>query len=272
MNGAILLFLGFVTVRGSLGRIYNSEVIRSKRAGLKKDSPKRWTQFQDKEKKNYVIPYSIEPPPPAGTLAAVQFDQDEFNAIRTVMNTIESASCIQFVMKDEFEKESGAKVNQYLDFRKVAKGCEVHLGRPLTNQPSEVKLAENCLVDSAKAPNKRKLTRVLLNALGMSEEELRPDRDQYVEIVKTNIKPGFEKFFDTNNPNEFDTYNQPYNFHSVMHSESDIFLKSSEKNKNPRQVTIKVTDPKHTGPIGTADAMSQSDFEILNAMYQCQEL
>lgn len=98
------------------------------------------------------------------------------------------------------------------------------------------------------------------HAIGMDHEQSRPDRDQYVEILPENIKPGLESQFEIN-PEAY--AKDPYDYLSVMHY--SIFSFSKERGKLQ---TIKAKRGRNVGAIlGQAMGLSDLDVKQLGAMY-----
>ena len=58
------------------------------------------------------------------------------------------------------------------------------------------------------------------HALGMWHEQMRPDRDDYIQIIWDKIQSGFAGNFDA----KFDslTYDLPYDYGSIMHYSSTV--------------------------------------------------
>lgn len=101
----------------------------------------------------------------------------------------------------------------------------------------------------------------LMHVLGFDHEQNRHDRDDYVDIVRSNIKPdrfvNFEKLTGT-------SFEVPYDFGSVMHYSFFAFAKNTKKptmvplNKLPRGLKV-----------GQRDGPSEKDIMKINRMYNC---
>ena len=55
------------------------------------------------------------------------------------------------------------------------------------------------------------------HALGLWHEQSRLDRDEYVEILNDNIKPGHEHNFKHRSNNVINDYGVAYDYNSIMH-------------------------------------------------------
>ena len=116
----------------------------------------------------------------------------------------------------------------YLEFRFNKSSCETKAGR--SSGAHVIHLHWICMTE----------TRIILHeighSLGMAHEHQRPDRDDYVEVVYSNIDPEFQLMFDKVAGDSL--IMTPYDFDSVMHyKQSDgsrghqITLRSKLANK-----------------------------------------
>ncbi|KAL7056920.1 hypothetical protein AAHC03_019022 [Spirometra sp. Aus1] len=143
------------------------------------------------------------------------------------MRTWESKSCVSFV-----EKES--RHQSYIHFT-IEAYCESDAG----------------------------VIQELGHILGFWYEHIRPDRDDYVEIIKENIQPGMLRHFEKLTRTEVDSLGKEYDYSSIMHFRRDAFAKP-DKNETIR--------PKQCCPrpvIGEATQPSAGDFRQVNKLYKC---
>lgn len=66
----------------------------------------------------------------------------------------------------------------------------------------------------------------LLHVLGLLHEQSRPDRDDYVQIVWSNIEPKFVQNFMKADEATAETFGLPYDFDSLMHYPANAFARS----------------------------------------------
>jgi Astacin (Peptidase family M12A) len=123
----------------------------------------------------------------------------------------------------------------------------------------------------------------LMHAIGMHHEHNRFDRDQFIIVVKKNIKPGKEQNFDKNDNTTSSVFGLPYDFGSVMHysrgadaKKSGLFTivpKVSTTKSNfclPVLSYFAITFQIITREeIGQRNGMSKLDIEKVNKMYNC---
>lgn len=165
--------------------------------------------------------------------------------IRHAMDAIERETCIRFRPR-KFEK----------DFVNIFSGryCKSNLGR--TGGAQELSL-------NWKLCMKRGIIiHELLHALGYIHMHNRPNRDKYVKIVWSNIKPSYFKEFERVNPSQFNYYGTPYDYHSIMHYSSTAFTRNGGQ-------TIVPKDDSYAHAIGHREQLSEGDIKRINNKYNC---
>ncbi|CAG5084221.1 Similar to TLL2: Tolloid-like protein 2 (Homo sapiens) [Cotesia congregata] len=61
------------------------------------------------------------------------------------------------------------------------------------------------------------------HAIGLEHEHIRPDRDMFIDVIYENIPEEFFSEFEKGSAHDVQTFNQTYDYHSVMHYPSDAF-------------------------------------------------
>lgn len=97
--------------------------------------------------------------------------------------------------------------------------------------------------------------------IGLHHEQSRPDRDQYVRIIKHNIRnPKFG--FNFNKASNIDSLGTGYDYRSIMHYSKTAFAK-------PGTITIRVLRSRYQDVIGNVKGFSKIDIQQINRMYPC---
>ena len=99
------------------------------------------------------------------------------------------------------------------------------------------------------------------HVIGFWHEQSRPDRDEYVEVVLSNVITGFETNFDKKEESEVDSQGVGYDYNSIMHYDSDFFARVTGFD------TLRARDP--SIPVGQARELSELDIVQTNRLYQC---
>ena len=99
------------------------------------------------------------------------------------------------------------------------------------------------------------------HAIGFYHEQSRPDRDQHVDIIYDNIKPGAEPQFELLRDDEVDSLGVGYDYNSIMHYDSHLFAIDYTRD------TIAALDP--TIPVGLNRVLSHLDILQTNLLYKC---
>ncbi|XP_054902989.1 meprin A subunit beta-like [Poeciliopsis prolifica] len=154
-------------------------------------------------------------------------------------------SCIDFKPRDT--------ENYYLSFQNLD-GCWSYVGRTQVGG-QEISIGAGC--DHIAA-----VEHVILHALGFYHEEIRHDRDDYVQINFDNVLAGKEDFFKKLDSDKSDTHNVSYDYLSVMHSGKNVL-------SNGNGSTIITKDPKFQNVIGQTLDMSPRDAQKLKLLYKC---
>lgn len=108
------------------------------------------------------------------------------------------------------------------------------------------------------------LVHELLHALGLSHEQQRRDRSQYIRIRRDNIRPGYREFFRHKRALHVFTAGIPYDYQSILHYSPYAFTKSSES-KTIKPIT-------RGANIGQRIRLSRADIARLNRLYGCTHL
>lgn len=108
----------------------------------------------------------------------------------------------------------------------------------------------------------------ILHALGFDHQINTKQRDDYIEILSRNIKPGLENNFEKYT--DMEDFGVPFDFSSIMNYPID----SMSKNYLP---TIKIKDLKgklYYGDVkeyGQFEKLSEMDVYKINMLYKCTE-
>ncbi|XP_038165023.1 high choriolytic enzyme 1-like isoform X2 [Cyprinodon tularosa] len=165
----------------------------------------------------------------------------ERNIIIRGLVSFHSSTCIRFVWR--------RTQSSYLYFYSGT-GCWSYLGHQGGLQP--VSLRRNgCLFQST-------VQHEVNHALGFHHEQVRSDRDNYVQILTQNIIPGKEHNFMKVNTNNQGT---GYDFNSVMHYSNTAF------SRNGQPTIISKDNPSLS--FGRAASMSATDIARINKLYGC---
>lgn len=174
--------------------------------------------------------------------------------IRTAMNTIERQTCLRF-----FHRSS--QRNYILFTSHSNDGCSSHVG--LQGGSQEVTLGPGC-------NNIGIIIHEIGHALGLWHEQSRPDRDNFVRILNSNIQSGKESNFAKRNSHEVDYHGTTYDYGSVMHYRINEFSSSTGLN------TITITNSYEYNRQGqptlgapSKTELSSADATQLNRMYNC---
>uniref|UniRef100_M3ZWQ3 Metalloendopeptidase n=1 Tax=Xiphophorus maculatus TaxID=8083 RepID=M3ZWQ3_XIPMA len=157
-------------------------------------------------------------------------------------------SCIEFKPRDTEE--------YYLSFQNLA-GCWSYVGR-IFKDGQELSIDAGC-------DHIAIVEHVILHALGFYHEEIRHDRDDYVQINFDNVIAGQEVFLKKLGSDLSDTHNVSYDYLSVMHSGKYAL-------SNGNGSTIITKDPKFQNVIGQRLDMSPRDAQKLKLLYKCNNV
>ncbi|XP_026755052.2 hatching enzyme 1.2-like isoform X2 [Galleria mellonella] len=184
-----------------------------------------------------IIPYVIEG----------HFNQQQRDMIRMAIADYHRLTCLRFV------PYKGQQ--DYITIQSRNTGCWSSVGRIGGRQ--EVNLqSPGCVT------KKGTVLHELLHAIGFMHEQSRPERDDFVNIIYNNIRPGTENNFrkeDKKNTNDFGV---SYDYNSVMHYSEYAFSRNSQKTIEPKVSGYK---------LGQREGLSRGDVRKVNNMYKCKK-
>lgn len=185
-------------------------------------------------------------------VSASEFTAYEISQIEQAMNDIQDASCIRFIQIENLQKDS------VHIFKPPEAFCAADPGRL-----SYMGTHQRLMLDTACFRNNGLgiTTHEIFHVLGFYHEQMRSDRDDYVEILFGNINPKYWNNFAKMSDSQIDLLNAPYDYGSLMHYGSHDFASSDRP-------AIKPLKP-FNGMLGQRDGMSQIDIMKLNRAYQC---
>ncbi|XP_054882706.1 hatching enzyme 1.2-like isoform X1 [Poeciliopsis prolifica] len=169
----------------------------------------------------------------------------ERNIIIKGLVSFHASTCIRFVWR------TSSQQTDFLHFYSGS-GCWSYLGRQGGQQL--VSLSRNgCMYHST-------VQHEINHALGFHHEQVRSDRDSFVQVLTQNIIPGNEHNFEKVQTNNLGT---PYDFNSIMHYSKTAF------SRNGQPTLLSKANPSLN--FGRASSMSANDIARINRLYGCCE-
>ena len=153
---------------------------------------------------NGVVPYIISP----------SLGSSGTNMILKAMEEYHTKTCIRFIPRTN-EKD-------YISIESSSTGCWSSVGK--VGKKQSVNLQNPGCLSKVGTP-----IHELMHALGFLHEQNRNDRDSYVRVITSNIKPDTLPNFEKAAPGETTAYGVQYDTGSVMHYSSTAFSKNGQK-------------------------------------------
>lgn len=193
---------------------------------------------------NATVPVEV----PDGVLAP-----DHWHALQAAMHCLNGLTCLSYV---------NATREPYRVIVKPARGCGSLVGHVGVGDAQTLHLGAQCFLQ------KGTVLHELLHVAGLFHEHTRPDRDQYVRVMWTNIQQNKFKNYAVRpwaeEGAELLTLGLPYDYGSVMHYSPDMFT----VNKTLPSLTLRRP---YTGLVGQREAPSRTDVARVNRLYECWE-
>ncbi|KAL4239896.1 hypothetical protein ACF0H5_000696 [Mactra antiquata] len=189
-----------------------------------------------------IIPYTIDPTFSVSDLSIIN------SAIQNLTSSVQN--CIEFVPRQNQE--------DYIYITGQGSGCYSEVGKKGGNQTLSISRISGCVTKGI-------IMHELMHALGFWHEHNRPDRDNYIEIVDSNIRIDHLDDFRIN-PNGKILVNA-YDYYSIMHYKTTQFSKDYLSLK-----TINILQPGiDEAKVGQREGLSKYDIERIMILYGCQK-
>ncbi|XP_045452566.1 seminal metalloprotease 1-like [Melitaea cinxia] len=181
------------------------------------------------------------------------FDEKQIDMIENGMADIANKSCLKFRRR--------VKQEHAVIIQGSASGCYSSVGLRTGDDDSEEEEQDQVLNLEKRCFKHGTVVHEMLHTLGFYHMQSTYDRDDFVQIVYENIKPGAEHNFAKYTVDTVTDFGVPYDYGSVMHYPSKAFSKNGNKTIIPLKEDVK---------IGQRVGLSESDVLKINRMY-CED-
>ncbi|KAK0419098.1 hypothetical protein QR680_013950 [Steinernema hermaphroditum] len=176
--------------------------------------------------------------------------------VKDALSLLSEKTCIRF---EKFT--DGAHPNDTVLFFSDGRGCGSFVGK-IVNETypfQKINLEFSCR-------NTRVIMHEILHAVGLAHTQCRYDRDEYVSFLENRTQPDQLHNFVLFPREQYDNYDVPYDFSSIMHYRSyDFALNSALPN-------LIAKDPLYQSAIGEHHSVpAHSDLLLVNRLYGCVE-
>ncbi|KFB39559.1 AGAP008510-PA-like protein [Anopheles sinensis] len=192
---------------------------------------------------NAIVPYSI---------STKSFKPNEIRTIQEAMSVFHMKTCVRFMPRTP-------QSQYYVRITSNNAGCYASVGRQLDNGQNVMNLqTPACLTRGTPIHE-------LMHVLGFLHEVSRPDRDEYVYVNRSALKPEYQTnaFYNTNFAKferNVETYNIPYNYGSIMHY-------TRYAGARDRRYPVLMNKKPYSEPDFGHHTLSQSDIDAVNSRY-----
>merc|ERR1711962_1392802 len=167
------------------------------------------------------------------------------NVIHEAIRNYEEKTCLRFS-----KQRSRPRGVPHLFFT-TGSGCSSPVGRYRSG--NSIKLARGCW-------RKGTVMHEIGHSIGLFHEQSRPDRDNFVNILTSNINPRNKHNFNKYTTSRIDSRGTPYDYDSMMHYGGKFFSRNG-------RLTIQTKNSRDQGRIGQRGGFSATDKKQINLMY-----
>lgn len=191
---------------------------------------------------NATVPLEV----PEGVLA-----NPHVHALHAAMHHLNSVTCLRFV---------NATQERYRVVVEASTACGSPVGHVGVGDAQKLLLGASCFLQNGTVLHE------LLHVAGLFHEHTRPDRDQYVRVLWTNIPRDKHKNFAVQSWMRESagllTLGLPYDYGSLLHYGLNVFTKDEQL------PSLALRRP-YTGLVGQREAPSRTDVARVNRLYEC---